>query len=392
MATLSASGNRPRGLGAAVPMLLPFQVMHSFDRARRRPVCASFVTTSLLAAFIVSGCGGMSRAPAPSSPDVWATVDDREIRKDVVERADKRVAPASPVPSEEEALSAKLRLLAELVDQDILIARARALKVEVPDADLEKAFSERKSNMTEEAFQKEISQRGLTADEMRQDLRRELTVQKLLEQEVASKITIGDDAVRAFFEKNRAQFNVAETRHRIAQIVVTPVRDPRVRNRANSDAATPAEARGKLQMIVDRLKSGTPFSQLAMDYSEDPQSAPQGGDLGLIPNSQLNQVPPQLRDAVLKAKPGDVATVTSPGGYIIVLVAGREEAGQRDLGSPGVKEGITNMLRERQEQLLGAAYLAAARNDVRVVNHLAKQIVDARKSSSPPAAPGSPTK
>ena len=366
--------------------------MHSFDRFRQRPVCAPLVITCLFLAPLVSACGGASRAPAPSSPDVWATVDDREIRKEVVERAYKRVAPASPVPSEEEALSAKLRLLAELIDQDILLARARTLKVEVPDADLEKAFNERKSNMTEEAFQKEISQRGLTPDDMRQDLRRELTVQKLLEQEVASKITIGDDTVRAFFEKNRAQFNVPETRHRIAQIVVTPVRDPRVRNRANSDAASPAEARGKVQMIVDRLKSGTPFSQLAMDYSEDPQSAAQGGDLGFVPNSSLNQVPPELRDAVLKAKPGDVATVTSPGGYIIVLVAGREDAGQRDLSSPGVKEGIANLLRDRQEQLLGAAYLAAARNDVRVVNLLAKQLVDARKASTPPAAPGSPTK
>ena len=375
-----------------MPLLLPFPVMHSFDRFRQRPVCALLVITSLFLAPLVSACGGASRVPAPSSPDVWATVDDREIRKEVVERAYKRVAPASPVPSEEEALSAKLRLLAELIDQDILLARARTLKVEVPDADLEKAFTERKSNMTEEAFQKEISQRGLTPDDMRQDLRRELTVQKLLEQEVASKITIGDDTVRAFFEKNRSQFTVPETRHRIAQIVVTPVRDPRVRNRANSDAATPAEARGKLQMIVDRLKSGTPFSQLAMDYSEDPQSAAQGGDLGFVPNSSLNQVPPELRDAVLRAKPGDVATVTSPGGYIVVLVAGREDAGQRDLSSPGVKEGIANLLRERQEQLLGAAYLAAARNDVRVVNLLAKQVVDARKASAPPTAPGAPTK
>jgi peptidyl-prolyl cis-trans isomerase SurA len=366
--------------------------MHSSDRFRQRLVCAPLVITSLFLASIISACGGASRAPAPSSPDVWATVDDREIRKEVVERAYKRVAPATPVPSEEEAFSAKLRLLAELIDQDILLARARTLKVEVPDADLDKAFNERKSNMTEEAFQKEIGQRGLTADDMRQDLRRELTVQKLLEQEVASKITIGDDTVRGFFEKNRAQFNVPETRHRIAQIVVTPLRDPRVRNRANSDAASPAEARGKVQMIVDRLKSGTPFSQLAMDYSEDPQSAAQGGDLGFVPNSSLNQVPPELRDAVLKAKPGDVATVTSPGGYIIVLVAGREDAGQRDLSSPGVKEGITNLLRERQEQLLGAAYLAAARNDVRVVNLLAKQLVDARKASTPPAAPGAPTK
>ena len=340
---------------------------------------------------LAAACSG-TEPPPPSTPapDVWAVVDGREIRRQDVERAYRRVAPPTPAPSEEEALAAKLRILDELIDQDILLERARTLKVEVTDAELDKAFAERKSNLPDESFQKELEQRSLTPDDMKRDLRRELTVQKLLQQEVGSKIAVGEEAVRGFYEANRTQFNITETRHRIAQIVITPERDPRVRNGANDDAATPAEAKRKLQMLAERLENGGDFAALARDYSEDPQTAPQGGDLGFVPASALNQVAPALRQAVLKAKPGDVTTVSAGGGHVLVLVVSRDEPGQRDLGTPGVREAITDLLRERKEQLLGAAYLAAARNDVRVVNHLARRLVESPTGAAPGLAPSPP--
>jgi len=345
---------------------------------------------ALAFACLAAACSDTAPPPSPPAPDVWAVVDGREIRKDDVERAYRRVAPATPVPSEEEALAAKLRILDDLIDQDVLLERARTLKVEVTDAELDKAFAERKGNMPDEAFRKELDQRGLTSDDMKRDLRRELIVQKLLQQEVGSRIAIGDQDVREFYDRNREQFNVSETRHRIAQIVVTPGRDPRVRNGANDDAASPAEAKRKLQMLVARLKSGGDFAELARDYSEDPQSALQGGDLGFIPASALNQVAPELRQAVLKANPGDVATVSAGGGHIIFLLVERQAAGQRNLDTPGVRESITDLLRGRKEQLLGAAYLAASRNDAKVVNHLARQLVEARAGEPGivPSAPG----
>jgi peptidyl-prolyl cis-trans isomerase SurA len=351
--------------------------MHNTGSARPGPARARLGAAALAAVCFAAACGerSASQPAAAPSPDVWAVVDGREIKKEDVERAYRRAAPGGSAPSQDEALTAKLQLLNEMIDQEILLARAAAMKVEVPDADLEKAFAERKSNMAEETFRKELDQRGLTSDDMKRDLRRELIVQKLIEQEVTSKITITDEAVRDFYDKNRAQFNVPETRHRIAQIVVTPAPTPNVRNRANDDAGTPAEAQRKVQMLVEKLKTGTDFAALARDYSEDPQSAPQGGDLGFIPASALNQVAPELRQAVLKAQPGDVATLSSRGGYVIMLLVAREEAGQRDLTTPGVKDAVSNLLKERREQLLTGAYLASARSEARVTNHLAKQIV-----------------
>ena len=196
--------------------------------------------------------------------------------------------------------------------------------------------------------------------------------------------------IRQFFESNRAQFNVPETRYRVAQIVVTPVRDRQVRNRANDDATTPEEAQRKVQMLMSRLKEGADFATLAAEHSEDPQTAPQGGALGFIPVSALSQVAPELRKAVVNAKPGNVSVIPSAGGYTLVLLVGREEAGQRDLSTPGVKEGIQGALRERKEQLLSAAYLANARNDAKVVNYLARQVIGTQ-GSKPAVAPSAPS-
>lgn len=58
------------------------------------------------------------------------------------------------LPSEEEALTAKLGVLEELIMQDILAERARALALQVTDAEADTAFNERKKNLPDEAFQK----------------------------------------------------------------------------------------------------------------------------------------------------------------------------------------------------------------------------------------------
>ena len=110
---------------------------------------------------------------------------------------------------------------------------------------------------------------------------------------------------------------------------------------------------------MERLKAGASFRDLAAGYSEDPESAPRGGDLGFLPVSRLKQAPPALRDAVLNKEPGSVNVAGAGGAYTLVLVVAHELAGQRDLSTPGMKERITETLRGRKEQLLRMAYLTS---------------------------------
>jgi peptidyl-prolyl cis-trans isomerase SurA len=211
---------------------------------------------------------------------------------------------------------------------------------------------------------------------MRESIRRELLTQKVIEREVASKVSVADQEVTDFFNANRAQFNIPEEAYHIAQIVVTPVQDPQIANRTGDDASTPQLAEAKVRMLMERLQGGASFRDVAMDYSEDPESAPRGGDLGFVPVSRLKQAPPQLRDAVVKGKPGSATVVSSGGAHSIVLVVAHEQPGQRDLSTPGVRERITDTLRGRKEQLLRAAYLTAVRTDADVTTNLARRVVE----------------
>jgi peptidyl-prolyl cis-trans isomerase SurA len=291
------------------------------------------------------------------------------------------------MPSDDEALNAKLTIVDQLINQNILQARAAALGAEPTDAEVDKAFAERKGTMTDEAFNLELSQRGFTVDDVKHGIRRELAVQKVIEKAVTSQIAVTDQDVAAFYEQNRAQFNLPEAQFRLAQIVVTPVREAQIQNRMGDDATTPADAQRKAQMLTEKLRGGADFSAIAMDYSEDPQSAAQGGDLGFVPASALGQLPAEFRNAVMRMQPGNIQTMTINGGHTILMLLAREEAGQKDLNSPTVKENIREMLQGRKQQLLQAAYVTTARNEARVVNHLARQIVESHSKGPGTAAP-----
>ena len=326
----------------------------------------------------VAGCRSDSARPQNVSADTWATVDGRAITRDDVEKTFRRSQEGTSTLSPEEAMTLKLSILNEMILQDILLAKARALKIEVPDSELDTAFSDRKKNLSDEQFQQELKKRNLAVDDMREGLRRELMAKKLLDQEVVSKISVTDQEINDFFNANRAQFTLAEESYHIAQIVVTPERGAQQVNRTGNDATTPQEAAFKVRMIMERLKAGASFSDVAMDYSEDPQTAPRGGDLGLVPVSALNRAPAPLRDAVIGQKPGTVKVASSNGAHTIVAVIAHEQAGERGLSTPGVKDGISGTLKNRKEQLLRTAYLSAARSDANVVNHIARRMVEAK--------------
>ena len=337
-----------------------------------------FVFLSMVSLSFATACRSTSAPPAQTaaSADTWAVVDGREITRADVDRAYQRSGTASQGLAEEEILAAKLSVLDDLILQDILIAKAGPLKVELADSELDKAFADAKKNIPDDAFQQELTKRGVTAAEMREGLRREMLAQKVIEHDVTSKITVTAQEVSDFFLANRNQFNLPEEAYHLAQIIVTPVREPQVANRTGDDATTPQAAAEKVKMLMERLKAGANFAELAMGYSEDPETAPRGGDLGLVPMSRLKQAPPQLQRVVLKKEPGTVNVASMGGAHTLVLVVAHEQAGQRDLSTPGVNDRITEALKARKEQVLRAAYLTAARSDAEVVNHLARRIVE----------------
>src|SRR6266487_1761604 len=242
-----------------------------------------------LAAMLFAVAAGCNRQ-AQHAPDVWAVVNGKEIKREEIDKYYRtRVNPEGQEPSQEEALSLKLNVLDELINNEILLERAKKLNLEASDGEVEDKFTELKSPYTEDEFQRRLKEQGATVDDLKGDLRRQLSIQKLLNREVVAKISITDQDVSDFYNANRPQFNVAEPQYHIAQILVTPRKEQQIRNRKNDDATNEAEAQRKVKMLMDRLDSGADFAQLAMDYSEDMNTAGTGGDLGYVPESALNQ-------------------------------------------------------------------------------------------------------
>ncbi|MCC7184696.1 MAG: peptidylprolyl isomerase [Acidobacteria bacterium] len=332
-----------------------------------------FVSACALA-LVVAACGSTPPAPAP---DVWAVVNGAEIKRDRVERYYRSMVAASQnTPSEEEAIGAKLGLVDELITDELVIARATELKIVPTTEEIDKAIAERRGSLSDADFAKQLEARKTTADEFRAEVTREVTKAKVIEQDVTAKVTVTDEEVTAYYEKNRAQFNVPERQYHLAQIVVSAV-PTQVNNQQNDDARSPGEAQRKLAMLAERLKAGENFAALAANFSEDPASAQNGGDLGLVSQSQVDSAAPALKNAVMNMKPGDLNTITNGPTTTMLALVRRLEPGQRELSDPEVKDGIKNALQERRLQLMQGAYLARLRDEATIVNYLARQIVDA---------------
>jgi len=279
-------------------------------------------------------------------------------------------------PSDDQVLIQKLEVLRILIDNEVMLQRAEKLGLMATDSDVEAKFNEMKAPYTQEEFQKQLDARKMTVDDLKAQLRRELSIQKLMNKEITSHINITDNDITEFYNANKAAFNLAEAQVHLAQILVTPHPDPNVRNLKNDKAQNDEQAQKKIQMIAGRIQQGEDFALLAQNYSEDPNTAPNGGDLGFISESQLEQANAELRKLVMSLQPGQCSRpIKTQEGYRILKVISKEPAGQRELNDPRVRQSVREQLLNRKDQLLKAAYYEVARNEAKVQNFFAQSIV-----------------
>lgn len=349
-------------------------------RALVRQAHVAVGTFSLALLLVVTGCNQQQTAG-----DVMAEVNGKKILRSEVEKYYANQTMGSPQqPAGEQAQSLRLSILRELIDNEIMMQRAEKLGLLATDEEVDAKFNEIKSPYTQADFDKRLKDRNITVDDFKRDLRRSLTIDKVLNKEIKSKINISDADVQAYYSAHKTEFNLVEPQYHLQQIVVTYRPDPRVRNLKNSKAQNEAEAKRKIQEVMNRLESGEDFGTVAMNWSEDPQTTSNGGDMGFVQESALKSNPDSVtRNAVLSLKPGQVSNVLSATdantrqqyGYRIVRLESKEPAGQRELSDPRVLQSIREQLRGRREQLLKEAYYESVRNDARIRNYFVEQIL-----------------
>jgi peptidyl-prolyl cis-trans isomerase SurA len=328
---------------------------------------------TLLAAtsLVIGGC--KSSAPA----NVAATINGRPI---TFVELDKQMQTQFTTPMEGQNADAvaiqKMEVLRSMIDNAIMLQRAEKLSLMATDSEVDAKVTEIKAPFTADEFQKQLTLRKISLDDLKAQLRRDLSVSKLFNKEITANINISDQDVTDYYNANKASFNLVEPQIHIAQILVTGGADPNVRNLKNDKAQNDDQARKKIQMLEARLRQGEDFAQLAQNYSEDPQSTPNGGDLGFIPESALEKANVELRKMVATLSPGQMSPILRTAeGYRILKVISKEPAGQRELADPRVQQNIRETLMNRKEQLLRAAYYEVARNEAKVDNYLAVKIL-----------------
>jgi peptidyl-prolyl cis-trans isomerase SurA len=210
--------------------------------------------------------------------------------------------------TQEEADNARLTILRAMIDAEIVAQRAAQMKITATDDEVNAKLADVKARFTNEQFDQWLRQTNQTQDDLRSNLRRSITIERLLNKEVNSKIVVTDAEVSNYFRTHKESFNLTENRYHLAQIIVASRSEQKPTNPKDDETGSDVEAKRKIQMIANRLDSGEDFGVVAINLSEDPQTSQYGGDLGRLTESQVRSNP-QIFAAISKLEAGETTDI-----------------------------------------------------------------------------------
>ena len=281
---------------------------------------------------------------AAQLPEVVARVNGEAINRADLEEAvaeiEARAGQAMPADQRDRVLRA---VLDQLIGYRLLVQESAARKSAVTDAQVDARLEQIRSQFpTEEAFNEQLQQRKTTLAELRQDTRNSMQITALLQAELDAKTAVSAEQVNDFYVKNPAAFQQGE-RVKASHILV--------RVQANADAAEREKARAKAAGLLVELKSGKDFATLAKQYSDDPGSGAQGGDLGYF---QRGQMVPPFETAAFALPVGQTSDlVLSDFGFHIIRVIDRQPGRTQPLDEvkADIEEYLVGQNREAQTRL-----------------------------------------
>ena len=241
-------------------------------------------------------------------------------------------------------------LLRDMIDQQLLIERAKDMDV-IVETDLVKRLDEvrKQNNLSSlEDLEKAVESQGVVWEDYKTQMRNGLLTQEVIRREVGGRMDIGSDEVKAYYEAHKQDFNRPEQVSLAELFLSTEGKSPEeiaaVRTRADD--------------LHNRLVKGEDFLQLVKRYSEG-STAQQNGDLGEFERGQLSK---QLEDAVFTMDKGQFTDVIqTKTGFEILKVLDHFQAGLQPLDK--VDGEITNMLYRQKMDPAMRAYLAQLREE-----------------------------
>ena len=282
----------------------------------------------------------------PQLPEIVARVNGEAINKTDLENAVKGLEgrAGGPVPADQRDRVYR-GVLDDMIGYKLLVQEAKARKVAVPDADVEAQIAKIRSQFqTDAQFQQALASQKMTLEGVRDDARSEMSVEKLVEGEIAAKVAVQPEAINDFYQKNQDKFQQGP-RVRASHILISIPQ--------NADVTVKQQAKTKAEGILKDLKAGKDFAAAAKENSQDPGSAPNGGDLGFF---EQGQMVPQFDQVAFTLKPGQMSElVETQFGYHIIKVAEKQET--RVVPLEEAKEKIEQYLTDQNRQAQTEAFV-----------------------------------
>jgi parvulin-like peptidyl-prolyl isomerase len=288
--------------------------------------------------------GGAVAARVNGEAIYWSQVD-AEVRRAAAQFG---VDPSTPEFEKQREQITRI-VIDQMVAQRLIMQEARRRRLVATDQEVEAQLAEVVKRFPgKAAFEQALQRNHLTLVGLRELLRLQLTQRRVADAVV--QVTVTDDEVRRQFDGNRHLYD-RPARIRVSHILV------RI-----ADKSQEAVAQAKIKVVQARLADGGKFEDLARQYSDDPGSAAQGGDLGYVSKGTLVK---EFEDAAWALKPGQISgPVRTQYGLHLIKVADVKPAEPADFAK--VKEQIREELLASKRERAFDTWLAGVRKGATV--------------------------
>jgi peptidyl-prolyl cis-trans isomerase SurA len=241
-------------------------------------------------------------------------------------------------------------VLRDLIDQQLLIEKGKDLNIN-GDTDLIKRLDQMRKEMKLESMEdleKAAAAQGISYEDFKQNMRNQIVTQKVIGDQVGGHLSIGKDEIQKFYDEHKNDMQQPEE-IQLSEILVAPGKpqlsgnppppatpdasaatDPAAQKAAEDTARQAAEAaslsaaEAKATDLLDQIRKGATFEDIAKKFSDGP-SAADGGKLGIFKRGQLAK---ELEDKTFAMKAGEVTDVIrTKQGYVILKVVEHQAAG-----------------------------------------------------------------
>jgi len=249
-------------------------------------------------------------------------------------------------------------ILRDLIDQQLLLEKGKDLGI-TADTEVIKKLDQMRKEMNLESMddlEKAAASQGVSFEDFKQNMRNQIITQQVIGKEVNSHMNITKEEEKTFYDEHKAQLEQPE-QIRLGEILVSSEKKPQDANAADS-AKLLETAQGKADDLLQQIKKGADFAEVAKKNSDGPTAA-QGGDLGYFRRGMLAK---ELEDKTFAMKPGEVSQVIrTKQGFVILRVAEHQQAGIPPLSE--IEPKVQDALYMQKLQPALRAFLTKLRED-----------------------------